>query len=293
MLDYKGIEALHTVLEEQSFEEAAKKLFITQSAVSQRIKGLESYYGEPVLVRQLPYRPTKLGKQLLGHFKQLCLLEEDLKKQLGEKNILPHLTIAINRDSLETWFQEIIEEKGLFENLILEVIAEDQELTLEHLKNGTASACLSTSEKEVVGGNVSFLGDMEYILAASPTFVKKYFSKGTPKQCFSAAPAIKFDQNDKLHERFLEKCFGFNGSHLNYYTIPSVRGFKKFALMGYGYGLIPRMDIMQELKKKQLVQIYPEKTWKMPLYWHYWSVQSKFYQKFNDDMIHAIKNKIE
>ena len=43
MLDYRGIEALQSVLSLQSFEKAAAKLHITQSAVSQRIKNLESY----------------------------------------------------------------------------------------------------------------------------------------------------------------------------------------------------------------------------------------------------------
>ena len=51
-----------TVIETQGFENAAARLFITQSAVSQRIKALESEYGEPVLVRALPYRPLRWVK---------------------------------------------------------------------------------------------------------------------------------------------------------------------------------------------------------------------------------------
>src|SRR5438270_716930 len=102
MLDYRGVEALHTVQELQSFEAAAKKLHVTQSAISQRIKGLETHYGEPVLIRTLPYRPTRLGKQLIAHFKRICLLEEALEEQIGAAAVKPHLSIALNRDSLET-----------------------------------------------------------------------------------------------------------------------------------------------------------------------------------------------
>ncbi len=111
MLDYRGIEALYMVQKFQNFELAAKKLFITQSAVSQRIKGLEDYYGEPVLIRTLPYRPTKLGRQLIGHFKKICLLEEELEQELGTLRMNPPISIALNRDSLETWFLDLIEEK--------------------------------------------------------------------------------------------------------------------------------------------------------------------------------------
>lgn len=279
MLDYRGIEALYAVQELQSFELAAKKLHITQSAVSQRIKALEIAYGEPVLVRTLPYRPTKLGQQLIGHFKRIVLLEEDVQKQLEAP---PRISIAINRDSLETWFMDLIQEMELFGTFLFEIIADDQERTLQYLKNGLVSCCLSTSEQEIQGGAVHFLGHMEYVLVASPHFVQKHFSKEQP---FRDAPALKFDKNDKLHERYLEKYFGLSSDEIPFQIIPSVRGFKQCALLGYGYGLIPKIDIVDELKTKKLIQLYPDKTWNIPLYWHTWAVQSKSYKKFNKELI--------
>ena len=53
-LDYKLLQALATVIKEQSFERAASNLFITQSAVSQRIKQLEQFLSQPVLIRSSP-----------------------------------------------------------------------------------------------------------------------------------------------------------------------------------------------------------------------------------------------
>jgi LysR family transcriptional regulator, chromosome initiation inhibitor len=293
MLDYRGIEALYTVQDLQSFEAAAKKLHITQSAVSQRIKGLETFYGKPVITRILPYHPTELGKQLIGHFTRICLLEEDLEKQIGKTALTPRISIALNRDSLETWFLDLVKEKEVFKNISLEIIADDQELTIDYLKNGLVSACLSTCEKEIQGGRVHFLGNMEYVLVASPSFVKKYFAEGSPKKNLRNAPAIKFDQNDRLHERYLEKFFNLDGKELNYHIVPSVAGFKKFALLGYGYALIPKIDIIGELKKKQLLQLFSDKVWEVPLYWHYWAVESKFYQKFNADVIQHAMNKLK
>lgn len=293
MLDYKGIEALYTVQELQSFEAAAQKLHITQSAVSQRIKGLETFYGKPVLTRSLPYRPTELGQKLITHFTRLCLLEGDLQQQIGKMAQIPRISIALNRDSLETWFLDLVEETEIARNISLEMVADDQELTLDYLKNGLVSACLSTSEKEIQGGRVQFLGDMEYVLVASPSFVKKYFSKGNDKQNLRNAPAIKFDQNDRLHERYLEKFFDLDGRELNYYIIPSVAGFKKFTLLGYGYALIPRIDIVHELEENRLIQLYSDKTWKIPLYWHYWAIESKLYQKFNADVIEWAKSRLK
>lgn len=284
MLDYRGIEALHTVQELQSFEAAAKKLHITQSAISQRIKSLEHHYGEPVLIRTLPYKPTKLGEHLIGHYKRICLLESTLEQQITSSAQKPHMSIALNRDSLETWFLDLMAQVDIFDRTTLEIIADDQELTLDYLKKGIVSACLSTTEKEIPGGKVAFLGNMEYLLVASPEFAKKHLS-GKPDTSLLSAPAIKFDKNDMLHERYLEKFFGLDGRDLDYHIVPSVRGFKKYALLSYGYGLIPKIDIVEELKKKQLLQLYKNKTWNVPLYWHYWDIDSAFYKQFNRDII--------
>ena len=293
MLDYRGIEALYTVQELQSFKAAAKKLHITQSAVSQRIKNLETLYGEPVLIRVLPYKTTRLGDFLIGHYKRLCLLEDSLADQIESQKRKQTISIALNRDSLETWFLDLIEKTDLFSHINLEIIADDQELTIDYLKKGLVSACLSTSSKEIPGGHAVFLGNMEYVLVASPEFIKSYFTKRKQKQCLLKAPAIKFDKHDFLHERYLEKFFGLNGKEMDFHIIPSVKGFKKYALLGYGYALIPKIDILLELKNKKLVQLYPDKIWKTPIYWHYWDIQSPIYKKFNADFVHHISSRLK
>ena len=241
MLDYRGIEALYTVQEMQSFEAAAKKLHITQSAVSQRIKGLENHYGEPVLIRTPPYRPTKLGQILIGHFRQMCLLEDSLATEIGPAVLRPHISIALNRDSLETWFLTLIEETDIFSHVILEILADDQELTLDYFRNGLASACVSTYAKAIPGSHATFLGNMEYVLVASPEFREKYFLKGDTKKNLLSAPAIKFDKNDLMHERYLEKFYGLDGKELHYHMMPSVKAFKSMLLLAMAIALFPRL----------------------------------------------------
>lgn len=291
MIDYRGLEALYTVQQLQSFEAAAKKLHITQSAVSQRIKTLESVHGEPLLVRVLPYKFTKLGEYLIGHYQRVCLLEQSLRQKIdsSKSTIKPHIAIAINRDSLEGWFLNLLEEK-IFKDITLEIIADDQELTLDYLRKGLVSACISTSSKEILGGKSVYLGTMDYLLVASPEFIKKYFAGHHTKKCLQEAPAIKFDKNDNLHERYLEKYFGIHAEEWNGHLVPSVHGFKKFALLGLGYGLIPRIDMLKELHEGSLIQLYPDKVWEIELYWHSWDLISQHYNRFNAEIIkHATK----
>ena len=107
MFDYKSLEALSAVIDLQSFDLAAEKLFITQSAISQRIKALEHYFGQPLLIRDLPYIPTELGQLLLNHYRKTKLLEDDTRAKLSSHIERTRLSIAINRDSLDIWFPAV------------------------------------------------------------------------------------------------------------------------------------------------------------------------------------------
>ncbi|HQF04594.1 MAG TPA: LysR family transcriptional regulator, partial [Phycicoccus sp.] len=57
-MDTEHLRTLAAVLDEGSFEAAAKSLTITPSAVSQRIKALEAEVGQLVVQRTLPTRAT-------------------------------------------------------------------------------------------------------------------------------------------------------------------------------------------------------------------------------------------
>ncbi len=82
-LDYKWIEALDAIVEQKSFDKAAEHLYISQSAVSQRVKQLEKWLAQPVLVREQPPRPTAVGKKLLGLYRRVRLLEQELVPELA------------------------------------------------------------------------------------------------------------------------------------------------------------------------------------------------------------------
>jgi LysR family transcriptional regulator (chromosome initiation inhibitor) len=66
---------LAAVVQEGGFELVAQTLFITQSAISQRIKQLEAQLGQPVLIRSIPPSVTTLGQKLHNHWQQVEQLE--------------------------------------------------------------------------------------------------------------------------------------------------------------------------------------------------------------------------
>lgn len=282
MFDHRAIAALHTIIETQGFEAAAHKLFITQSAVSQRIQSLENHFGKPVLVRTQPYRPTELGKLLLGYYKQLVFLEESLRSEITAEAQSPTISIAISRDSLETWFAKVLEQLNTLSPIKLEIISDDQEVTLDYLRKGLVAACASTEAKPINGCHAELIGFLDYVLVASPTFIKKHFlKKKNTANSLLQAPAVIFDNKDYLHARYLEKFFKITDAQLNHHIIPSVTGFRQFAIKGYAYALIPEIDIRKELAQNKLINLFPDKIWQMPVYWHSWAIENKNYAEFN------------
>ena len=67
MLDYASLSALAAVVNEGSFERAARVLHVTPSAISQRIRLLEERVGCALVVRGQPCRATETGRRLCQH----------------------------------------------------------------------------------------------------------------------------------------------------------------------------------------------------------------------------------
>src|ERR1700728_4210357 len=103
--DRAQLQALAAAVAEGSFESAARRLHVTPSAISQRIKALETSVGRVLLIRARPVRPTPSGQALLRMARQIELLIDDAARELSqeEQREPAVLALAVNADSLATW----------------------------------------------------------------------------------------------------------------------------------------------------------------------------------------------
>lgn len=177
MLEYANLKALAVVVAEGGFDRAAKVLHITQSAVSQRIRQLEEKVGQSLLIRANPVVATPTGKRLLRHYSQVQLLESELRAEMDadDPNHPTTVRIAVNADSLATWFLPAL--AGMFSrhSWLLELIVDDESYTHHLLKNGEAVGCVTTTQAPMAGCSSEFLGTMEYLCVATPEFAARYF----------------------------------------------------------------------------------------------------------------------
>jgi LysR family transcriptional regulator, chromosome initiation inhibitor len=273
-MDYEALKTLEAVIRNQNFERAAQELFVTQSAVSQRVNQLEVEHGQRLLIRELPYRPTELGEKILSHYRKVLSLEQSLdlssEKPSTEKVILK---ISMNVDSLETWFMKVLQDTEIAKMVHLQITVDDEKYTLNYLKSGRVDLSIGTMKTPVSNHDCIKLGSMTYAMVASPEFKKKYFPKNMSVTDFSQIPAIIFNDRDDLQTAYLKKHFQYSGSYPST-SIPSFNGFKEAILSGYGYGLQSVMEIKKELKARTLVLVAPDKTFERDLYLHHWNYQT-------------------
>jgi LysR family transcriptional regulator (chromosome initiation inhibitor) len=276
MLDYKLLEALAAVIEEGGFERAAKRLNITQSAVSQRIRLLEESLGQPVLARTQPPAPTAPGRKLLRHARRVHLLESDLLRDMEPDDDAPWqtLAVAVNADTLATWFSGAVLPLLTREHLVLDLKVDDQERTHEFLRAGEVVGCISTRQTSMQGCRVLFLGFMRYHCACSPEFAKRWFPQGLTREAALLAPAVVFNRQDTVHDRYLADTLGESPQQAPRHHVPNSERFVDFVLGGAGFGLIPHMQAAGPLSLGTLIDLAPAAPMPIPLYWHCWNIAS-------------------
>ncbi|RWU22270.1 ArgP/LysG family DNA-binding transcriptional regulator [Pseudomonas alkylphenolica] len=271
MFDYKLLSALAAVIEQAGFERAAQVLGLSQSAISQRIKLLEARVGQPVLIRANPPSPTDVGRRLLNHVQQVRLLERDLQSQvpaLDEEGLPERLRIALNADSLATWWAGAVGAFCADQQVLLDLVVEDQEVGLKRMRAGEVAACLCGSERPVAGARSLLLGAMRYRALASPAFMARYFPGGFDAARLPRTPALVYGPDDFLQHRYLA-TLGIQDGFLHH-LCPSSEGFLRMTEAGLGWGLVPELQVREQLADGRLVEISVDKPIDVPLYWHHW-----------------------
>jgi len=286
-LDYKLLKALSTVVSEQSFEGAAKKLYISQSAVSQRIKLLEESFASPVLIRTTPLVTTELGSRLLNHYHQISQLETSFLEDIAlqDKNTPTKIAIALNADSLATWFIPAISPLLKQHNIELDFYVTNEAHTQSLLKKGEVYSALSCQPLGVTNSKITHIGDITYKLCASPAFYKQYFGGKLTTKKLRLAPGINYDQYDKMHENYIQTHFNLSQSEYPCHRVRSSEAFLNLTLNGLAYSLLPHNQAEQYLSNGELIDLLPNKHLIMPLYWHSWILEKGVQKLLTDHVV--------
>lgn len=294
-IDNAQLAAFAMVLREGSFEAAARRLHLTPSAISQRIKQLEERLGQVLLQRTTPCLATTAGKTLARFTEQLALLEAEMLSDVGATSALGpsllRIPVVVNADSLDSWFLAVFDAVSLKDSISFDIRVEDQDHSAALLREGTVMAAVSASPAPVQGCKVEPLGVMRYLAVASPEFARRYFSEGVNEQSLGQAPVLEFNRKDGLQQSFIA-LFAKKTLQPPTHFIPSTHGFVDVAKRSLGWGMMPEYFVNEALKTGELVEIAPGHSLDVPLFWHRWRLNSPALNALSEAVHHAAIEKL-
>ncbi|NYV75827.1 LysR family transcriptional regulator ArgP [Streptomyces sp. UH6] len=274
-LPHDQVRTLLAVVDEGTFDAAAAALHVTPSAVSQRIKTLEQRTGRVLLSRTKPVRPTESGQVVVRFARQLAALEQDAAAELGLADAAApaRVPIAVNADSLATWFLPALTRVPQDPPVCFELRREDEAHTSTLLREGQVMAAVTSSAEPVTGCTVRPLGLARYLPVASPGFVERHLSGGPPERLLPEAPVIAFDRRDELQDRFVRSLMpGAAGARPLRHLVPTSEGFCDAVTAGLGWGLVPEPHAEPLLRAGRLRELTPGRRVDVPLHWQQWKL---------------------
>ncbi|KUJ69447.1 chromosome replication initiation inhibitor protein [Streptomyces albus subsp. albus] len=270
------VRTLLAVVDEGTFDAAAMALHVTPSAVSQRVKALEQRIGRVLLIRTKPVQPTPSGQVVVRFARQLARLERDARAELGiaaEQGPV-RLPIAVNADSLATWFLPALTRVPQDAQVCFELHREDESHTTALLREGQVMAAVTSSPDPVAGCTVRRLGLARYLPVASPAFAARHLT-GPLEVTLPNAPVIVFDRRDDLQDAFVRSLTGRRtGASRTRHHVPTSEGFCDAVAAGLGWGLVPEPQAAPLVHAGALDLLLPDRPLDVPLYWQQWKLDS-------------------
>lgn len=271
------VRTLLAVVDKGTFDAAASALHVTPSAVSQRVKALEQRTGRVLLVRTKPVRPTESGEVVVRFARQLARLEHDAHAELGmtASGEPTRLSIAVNADSLATWFLPALARVPQELRLCFELCREDEDHTAALLREGAVMAAVTSSPDPVAGCSVRALGRMRYLPAANPGFARRWLGQGTEtplRDLIADAPVVTFDRNDDFQDEFVRNLRGGTRASVLRHLVPTSEGFVDAVVAGMGWGMVPEAQAEPLLRAGHLVDLAPDLGVDVPLFWQQWKL---------------------
>lgn len=274
--DPHQLAALAAVVRTGSFDAAARDLHVTPSAVSQRIKALENAAGQILVRRGRPSAATDAGHVLIRLAGQTALLEQEAAAELrggGDGTVC--VPLAVNADSLATWFLPVLETVRAHRDIVFDLHHEDESASAALLRDGSVMAAVTAEPTAVQGCTAVPIGSMRYVPMAAPAFHDRYIARADSlAAALSEAPMLNFNRKDSLQHRYARSVTRRRIDPPQHF-IPSSEAFSEAVRMGLGWGLIPEQHLHADDVDRPggLVRL-DDRHVDVPLYWQHWRLES-------------------
>lgn len=277
-LDTDKLTALQAVVDSGTFDGAAEELGVTPSAVSQRIKALESDVGQVVVTRSKPCVATTVGEILVRHARQLSLLMAETNRALaGPGAGWTEVPIVVNADSLATWFRPVLAQVAACADMALRIEVADQDYSAAQLRKGSVLAAVTSDPQPVTGCEIHPLGTMRYVAVARRELAERFTENASLD--IGAMPMVQFNQLDGLQDAVLAAAGAEQRGRIHY--VPSCADFRYAVEIGLGWGALPEDHAEEGLANGEFI-LLAEGYHAVALYWQRWRTSTPTLNRVSD-----------
>ncbi|MCY7396890.1 MAG: LysR family transcriptional regulator ArgP [Nocardioides sp.] len=272
------LDALVAIADHGTFEAAARHLHVTPSAVSQRVRALEATAGQVLVLRTSPCTPTEAGQAFVRLGRQTRLLYDEARQALAEHEDRIDLAVAVNADSLATWFRDVLGEIGAWDGVALRLVVEDQAWSSRLLRSGECLAAVTSEPQAVQGCSVQPLGRLRYRSAATPGLASRFRRGRGPD--WARMPVVVFNTKDDLQDEVL-RSHGV-GRPPVVHRVPTSADFHEAVRLGLGWGMVPDPQLRPDLEAGRLVTLGARDHLDVSLHWQRWRLDSPILDRLDD-----------
>ncbi len=257
MIDVSTLRIFLTVVQERSFSKAAAKVHLTQPAVSQAVRRLESSLGEALFDRSSKSAtPTEAGLVLQNYGARLLRLMEESEAAVRELRDLRRGRVLVG--SNEGAVHMILPLVGAFRQRWPDVSVDVRRVPARQIPvevhQGSLDFGVLTFEPSESGLRSLSIGTDELVLLVAPSHPLAAAGRATIEQV-AEWPIVAHNDPSPQRDRVLQL---FERRHITLnirLSLPSLDAIKRAVEMNVGVALLPRRCAVAELADRRLVAL--------------------------------------
>lgn len=257
-LDLYQLKSFFEVAKTQNYSQAAKKLHVTQSAISHAIKKLSRNINSPLFIKkghrlQLSPKGKVLYSTCEKIFHELALVEELLKHLDGEDIGVIRLgaTVEFGTTLLLKYMKDFINR-----NRKIHIDYQFRHELLKPLMNDDLDIIIDCKKHEHPDLIKKPLFLEHYVVIASKNYIKE--NKISKPNDLSKCKILSQDKLGFWWIKFINALPAKNRPDLKNVTeVNHVRGMINASMEGLGVGLVPKYCVTRELDEGKLVNVFP------------------------------------
>lgn len=231
--------AFEAIVKEKTVHAAAAALYLTQTAVTQRLRGLEQKMKTTLFIRsRRGMLLTPEGEELHRYCQQIIAMEGALFANIQGAGMSSNLRVkiagpsSILRSRIIPQCESVMHQ---FPNLLMSFLIDDSEDLSHKLKSGECDLVVLRPEQIPAEMDNKILASEEYLLVCTAKWSTRKLSDIIKKE-----KIIDFDPSDQMTFTYLKQFDLLDGIQTERHYVNNTESIAQLFIAGFGYGVLTK-----------------------------------------------------